>query len=289
MEHKRYFGSLLFLFVLTTCQPSSLPVGVPDTPLIRRLAPLHEPPPSPEGRDWRAVHSEKRQTFDDYCQNSPTSTTTTRRYIYLQLLNSSEERLLHEIQAYLNAFFGLPVRILPELRPKIPETARRKHPQSQRPQVRSTFLLREVLLPRLPDSAAVFVGFTDADLYPSESWNFVFGQANLRKRTGVWSWARFGEGTARRNRTLKTAAHEIGHIFSLHHCQDFRCVMAGSNNLNELDRHPMYLCPVCLSKLQYNLSFDPAVRYRRLAQFWAECDEALYRFYVRSERRLTRR
>jgi archaemetzincin len=30
------------------------------------------------------------------------------------------------------------------------------------------------------------------DLYPEPSWNFVFGQASLNERVGVYSFARYG-------------------------------------------------------------------------------------------------
>jgi archaemetzincin len=33
---------------------------------------------------------------------------------------------------------------------------------------------------------------TAVDLYPKESWNFVFGQANIVSGCGVFSFARFG-------------------------------------------------------------------------------------------------
>ena len=35
------------------------------------------------------------------------------------------------------------------------------------------------------------MGITNMDLYPSPSWNYVFGMANLKRRTGVFSFARY--------------------------------------------------------------------------------------------------
>src|SRR3712207_7363776 len=37
-------------------------------------------------------------------------------------------------------------------------------------------------------------------------------------------------------RTLKIAAHETGHMFSVRHCTKYECVMNGSNHLGETDR-----------------------------------------------------
>jgi archaemetzincin len=109
------------------------------------------------------------------------------------------------------------------------------------------------------------------DLYPESSWNFVFGQASLRERVGVYSFARYDPafyGEPRRSgyetlllrRSCKVLAHETGHMFGLTHCPYFNCLMNGSNHLVESDRRPLHLCPVCLRKLQWSIGFDVAER-----------------------------
>ncbi|XP_053231350.1 archaemetzincin-2 isoform X3 [Podarcis raffonei] len=70
-------------------------------------------------------------------------------------------------------------------------------------------------------------------------------------------------------RSCKTLTHEIGHIFGLHHCQWLECVMQGSNHLEESDRRPLDLCPICLRKLQSALGFNILERYKAL-QKWME-------------------
>lgn len=124
----------------------------------------------------------------------------------------------------------------------------------------------------------MLVSFTTNDVYPSEKWSFVFGQARLQSRVGLWSMARFGEAdliskdadafNLALQRTCKTAVHEIGHIFSLQHCTFYRCAMQGANNLIELDGHPSYFCPVCDSKIISNLKLPLSQRYENLATFW---------------------
>lgn len=66
---------------------------------------------------------------------------------------------------------------------------------------------------------------------------------------------------------MKVLTHETGHIFGLAYCIYFSCVMNGSNHLQESDRRPLHLCPVCLRKLQSSVGFDGAQRYEQLAQF----------------------
>jgi archaemetzincin len=117
------------------------------------------------------------------------------------------------------------------------------------------------------------------DLYPEPSWNFVFGQASLRERVGVFSFARYDPGFYREERrknysetllrrSCKVLAHETAHMFSLAHCIFFRCVLNGSNHLQESDSRPLSLCPVCLRKLQFSIGFDVVARYRQLLDFY---------------------
>jgi archaemetzincin len=140
--------------------------------------------------------------------------------------------------------------------------------------VLSTYVLNDVLRPRLPRDACAYIALTTSDLWPGEGWNFVFGQASLTERVGVWSIHRNGDphgGEAAfqlcLRRTLKTATHETGHMFSMQHCIYYNCNMCGSNHLAEADQHPLWLCPICLGKLCHATGADPLKRYEALASF----------------------
>jgi archaemetzincin len=61
---------------------------------------------------------------------------------------------------------------------------------------------------------------------------------------------------------LQTLTHEIGHILGLRHCQWLACLMQGSNHLEESDRRPLNVCPICLRKLQSAIGFNIVERYR---------------------------
>ncbi|CAM6005957.1 unnamed protein product [Sphagnum balticum] len=45
----------------------------------------------------------------------------------------------------------------------------------------------------LPADAFCLIGVCTTDLYPRDEWNFVFGLASIRERTGVFSFARYDE------------------------------------------------------------------------------------------------
>jgi archaemetzincin len=261
---------------------------------IQKLAPLHVRLRAPKPGDWLAEHDEPGQTFAQYRAADPVTPDVVgegkRRHLYLQplgALTKTQRSIVDTTGEYMRRFFGLEVRQLPELSLSlVPKSARRVHPDWGVPQILTSFILEKLLVPRLPDDAAALISFTASDLWPGEGWNFVFGQASLRDRVGVWSIYRYGdpeEGARAFKRTLtralKVAVHETGHMFSLEHCTAYECVMGGSNSLDESDRRPLELCPECMAKICWATERDPIARYRDLQAFAAEhgfTDEAAF-------------
>jgi len=80
---------------------------------------------------------------------------------------------------------------------------------------------------------------------------------NLRQRTGVWSIYRNGD----------PAQGETAFRLTIYHCTAFRCLMNGSNHQEERDARPLYLCPVCLRKLCWNLRVEPMLYLTKLKTF----------------------
>jgi archaemetzincin len=135
-------------------------------------------------------------------------------------------------------------------------------------------LLNEVLERRRPKDAVALLGLTASDLWPGEGWNFVFGQASLTARVGVWSIHRNGDPEKSPadqalflRRTLKTAVHETGHMLGFPHCIAYECGMNGSNHLAESDRQPIEFCPECVAKLWWTCGADPKRRLASLIEF----------------------
>ena len=225
--------------------------------------------------DWVSEHPEPPQSFWQYVQSGPVRPTPQRGVIYVLPIGdfSVEQRAAVEsAQLFLAAFYQLPVKALRGVSAsEIPEDARRKNPATGEPQLHTRWVLDTLLPPRRPADAVALLALTAEDLYPDPAWNFVFGQASLTERVGVWSINRFGDPAKEKplfvSRTLKVAGHETGHMFGLHHCSAYACVMNGSNSLPESDSQPLELCPVCLRKLQWNVGFDVAERFRGLRDF----------------------
>lgn len=209
------------------------------------------------------------------------SSDAARRIIYLLPFGEFPEETsppLEEVRAYAGLFFQMEVRLLPAYSPHELEFSPRQNPRGGQRQILSTDVLR-FLETQLPADAYCVLGITMEDLYPQASWNYVFGQASLENRVGIYSLARYDpafwkeeRGARYRDvilqRACKVLVHETAHMFGLHHCIYYACVVNGSNHLTETDAQPQSLCPVCLRKLHAAIGFDARKRYTDLARFY---------------------
>lgn len=245
---------------------------------FKKLLPLHARLGKPRPGEWLAEHQEDGQTYMQYVRCRPVRPDKRRNVIYIQPIGpftANQRKIVKLTAQFMGIYFALPVKIRQDLPLSvIPDRARRKHPSWGMDQILSTYVLDDLLRPRLPKDASALIAFTASDLWPGEGWNFVFGQASLNNRVGVWSIYRNGnpdESDASfrlcLRRTLKTATHETGHMFSMKHCTLYKCNMCGSNHRQESDSHPQALCPHCLAKLCWCMDADPQKRFQRLIAF----------------------
>jgi archaemetzincin len=243
-----------------------------------RIRPLHriKTPSGPE--DWLATHREAGQTFEQYRHSNPNRPTKERTILYVQPIGAftnAERQLVDETADLLSRFYNVRTKVLDPIGlDVIPSKAQRVHPTSGDRQILTTYVLDKVLKPRRPRNAVAMLALTTADLWPGEGWNFVFGQASLSERVGVWSLFRFGnaegpkaESRQFRRRTFKVAVHETGHMLGIAHCTAYECGMNGANHLAEMDSRPFYFCPECVQKIWWACHADPIQRYESLIEF----------------------
>ena len=270
--------------------PKRAPLRPAKPPTLRQLnrmraalASFHTELGEPTPGDWLDTHEEPGQTFAEYRACGPTRPTGRRRTLAVQPIGtftSGQKRVVNLAAKFLSAAYGLPVKTLdPMPLSVIPVRARRKNPETGTLQFLAPEILYKVLAPALPTDAAAMLGFTAVDLYSGEHSNFVFGLANRSKRVGIWSLARSGStigftGGFRKclRRTIKTAAHETGHMFGMRHCIASACNMNGSNGREESDRRPLAFCSECLAKECWACGIAPAVHLRGVGAFCEEND-----------------
>lgn len=242
---------------------------------MKAVQPFFQPMGRPQPYDWLTTFKEAGQTFDEYISSNPTLPTAERSVLYAQPLgrfDAKQKKVIDASCEYLEAFYGLRVKKL-STRPllaKLSDGDQRLTGYPSHRQVRTGWVMENMLKPNLPPDAAAMIAFTDEDLFPDSSITFVFGQASLEDRVGVWSLFRLDEQAdfnTFRTCTLKIAAHEVGHVFSFRHCTKYECVMSGSNHVAETDRRPIDACPECMAKIAWMRNETPADRYRRLIDF----------------------
>jgi archaemetzincin len=241
-----------------------------------QIAPLSVPLGKPKPGEWLDKHPEAGQSFSDYRASDPNRPDARHTTMYLQPLgtfDADQEKLLRATADLLERFYGFPVQTRPAIAlDRIPAEARRVHPRWGDAQVLAPYVL-ELLQEERPADAVAVLALTTADLWPGAGWNFVFGQASLQERVGVWSLYRQGDPRVEfmtcLRRTLKTAVHETGHMLGIRHCTFAECCMNGSNHRAEADARPTWFCVQDERKVWWSCQLKPAKRYRRLAEFAA--------------------
>jgi archaemetzincin len=193
-------------------------------------------------------------------------------YERTHLVRSPEPALLGR---FCEAWFGLPIRILPALTDDLLERMPARERDGHR-QLDAAPLLAW-LSTMLPADCFCMLALTLEDLYQAgAAW--VFGLASIDTRVGVHSMLRYDPGFANADarppdfertistRALRVVVHETAHMFGLRHCVHFACVMNPTTGLADLDALPLDLCPVCLRKLWTATGVSLESRWRKLAE-----------------------
>ena len=242
---------------------------------MEKIRPLFTTKAAPGPSDWLASHKEAGQTFAQYRDIAPNRPTPVRTKIYLQSIGNftaEQEKVIDTLRSFMGLVFGLEIASMPPLGlEKIPAAAQRTNGFTNQRQLLSTHILYQILKPNRPADAVAVLAITNEDLWPGKDWNFVFGQASLGDRVGVWSTARMGDPVKEAQlflrRVLQVAVHETGHMFGIKHCIAYECCMNGANHQGESDRTPLVFCAECDAKLWWACKLDVPKRAKALHEF----------------------
>ncbi len=122
-----------------------------------------------KSNEWLATFKENGQTFEQYINGNPTTPSAERKTLYIQPIGRFDKTQLKTIKLaaeYMQAFFNLPVKLLKEKTFAEPLSAKnyRINKFTKNKQIRTGYILEEVLKPDLPPDAAALIGFTNEDL-----------------------------------------------------------------------------------------------------------------------------
>jgi archaemetzincin len=197
--------------------------------LRNALLPLRdfEPIPAPSPNDWLAVHPGRDQTFDDFVTSRPKKPSPARNTIYLQPLEDFETEdapAIQHLARFASAFFAIARRSTCRIR-GVETTDYNAHQSANTTITTPDRRCTRFAAADLAGKCLLHCRNYDARPLPRPSWNFVFGEASLSDRVGVFSFARYdpefyGIPTAERDalmmrRSCKVLAHKTSHMFGI--------------------------------------------------------------------------
>jgi archaemetzincin len=259
-----------------------IPIALPeDAQLLLTAAelirPLHEKKRPVQPGDWLDRFPEGGQDFAHYVQFRGAKPLCDEfSTIYIQPLgefDETQQRIVGKTAEFMALYSGVPVKTLEPLEfGEIPAESQRIRDDGRR-QLLTTWIIYDVLKPRRPNDAIAVIGLVTDDLWVG-NFNWLFGEASIPERVGVWSLHRNGDPRASDDaftlclrRTLKTAVHETGHMLGIPHCVSWECAMNGSRSREENDSQPLEFCPECQPKIWWTCGADPLGRSLALKKF----------------------
>ena len=273
--------SLLNRAATETADDPPVPIELPTEfdPLLAQielLRPVHEAKRPNQPGDWLERFHEDGQSFPQlvmYHSRKPLNDAYSAIDIQpLGEFDETQRRIIDQTADFMERFFGVSVRIQEtRLLEEIPTNARRMRDDVE--QLLTTWIMNERLRPQVRPDAMATIALVTCDLWPG-NLNWVFGQASIRDRIGVWSLHRNGDPRESEAayrlcllRTLKTAVHETGHMLGSPHCVAYECGMNGMRSREENDRRSLEFCPECQAKIWWNCGADPVRRCQSLIEF----------------------
>lgn len=161
-----------------------------------------------------------------------------------------DKGFLDSCQKLCSAFYyPLKVKVIQKSNLTTLSVATRINDDTEKIQYNASQILKKMSKEVPADGYAMICILFD-DIYNRDSWNYVFGLADLKARIGVFSFARYNPVFYDEDppsnlkelvlfRACKVMVHELGHMFGMKHCIYYSCIMNGSNHLDEAEIKPL--------------------------------------------------
>jgi len=171
--------------------------------------------------------------------------------IYILPLGNISLDFVEKLKSNLEEIFGFKIKLTNKR--EIPDYAYNKEKDKHNGRI----ILNELAKVNFENCEKI-LAITNEDLF-IEDLSHIFGQAELSGKVCLFSINRlnpeFYKEESNKNlfydRILKEAIHELGHTFSLKHCQNKKCVMCFSNNIEEVDIKKSEFCEDCEKMYKY--------------------------------------
>lgn len=305
MKNKIPFFILVFMLILSCKQNSSETTKVENIKIdttnltIHRIDSLHT----------RRNMKDYDKSLVDYIKSKPNKPSEEKNVIYLLPFGNMKPEIDSIIQnnvEYLEAFFQLPVKVLPEVTfEEILKNAKIKtrlvpeddyyyfskmkgevpHTENLREQIEANSFMNEYMLKNKPKNAVVVLGITEQDIY-TPKYNYLFGSSSLKDGVGVVSTYRLVDyGPETENTIRKVTSKQITNMFSIENVKDYECLLNFHNNIESQINGKYYLSPRALEKLKYAIGFNYDKRFKELEHFWeANGNQKLATYYKNAQK-----
>jgi archaemetzincin len=231
--------------------------------------------------DWTSTkegQKDKLENLEDFLRKETRHAKEGQSLGFFSIGKLPEQIPTSELKEFVAAYFSLPVDFLTDQGgASIPSDAWRSI-LCYVPQANANRILIKVLAPLKEPNAGRYWGITaitheDLMCDPDDDLDYVYGLSR-EGETGlpgiaivstrrIWRPAAVGFELSRL-RFLKLVTHEIGHLFHAQHCLKHACNMNGVETVDQIDRHPLEVCPECMAKICWIGGTHPKVRYERL-------------------------
>eukprot|EP01084_Bolivina_argentea_P116087 206330_1 len=166
---------------------------------------------APKDNDWlnttHGKRDQKGQTFMDW-MNAYKNILTNKKFkiglisignlnIHLSQTKTRKiTNLQHILIEFVETFFMLPVKVIDSSKVNMDNIGSRINSNTKLSQLNTRDITQRLNMIKTWNSQDLFMlmGYTIYDLFPDESWNFVFGEASMRDGTGIFSFSRYLPG-----------------------------------------------------------------------------------------------